>query len=358
MNLSSYAPWTLSAGLVVCVSMIGCGGSSDSPPATEPTAQPATPGAPVGNAGGKVILKPPVLSFTDTGVNVNDSITFNGIWSVTNDSMPWEYSLDQGRTWIRGSGDFFEVKGDGPRMIWVRSVDEEGNTSEIVMVSCVLDTKPPDAVGVSPVADGATRILQISGLESGGRWEYSLDNQRTWRQGLGSSVGVLGNGLRTLWLRQLDIAGNVSVPQAFALETPGAPIWHEASANPLQPSVLNTMGTTRIFLIHGSVVRNDPDYVRWDIPAGYRLQAVRLVSYESDDNIAFYAIQRSAVFDAGVDVSRMLVYGHMGPQDLSRNVVAAVADDQLGAGSMTLWFQQTGTLQTTYAFEIALQPVQ
>jgi hypothetical protein len=94
--------------------------------------------------------------------------------------------------------------------------------------------------------------------------------------------------------------------------------------------------------------------LRWDIPSGYRLKSVRLVQYVSDDNVAFYAIQRASVFDAGFDVSRMLVYGHMGPIDLGRNVVSSVSNDLLGSGPMTLWFQQTGPLPTQYAIEVTL----
>jgi hypothetical protein len=109
-------------------------------------------------------------------------------------------------------------------------------------------------------------------------------------------------------------------------------------------------------LIHGVVVRGDADYVRWDIPRGQKVQSVKLVQYVSDDAIAFYALQRNTVFDAGVDVSRMLVYGHMGPGDLGRNVLANVPKSQLGEGAMTLWFQQTGPLPTQYAIEVVLAP--
>lgn len=304
---------------------------------------------------GTTTLKAPTLSFTDSGLSVSDGITFNGLWSVTNDNLGWEYSLDQGRTWTKGIGGFFEVKGDGPKMIWVRSVDDAGNTSEIVMVTCVLDTRPPEAVAVTPASDGLTRTLQIGGLETGARWEYSLNEQRNWQAGTGNSLGVLGNGLSALWLRQVDIAGNVSQPQTIRLDEPMTDSWHEASGNPLQPSVVNTTGN-RTFLIHGSVVRGDADFVRWDVPKDHRLTKVQLVHYVSEDAIAFYAIQRSAVFDAGVDVTRMLVYGHMGPQDLVRNVVQSVQNEALGEGPMTLWFQQTGALPTTYAIEISIQP--
>lgn len=92
----------------------------------------------------------------------------------------------------------------------------------------------------------------------------------------------------------------------------------------------------RTVVLHGSVVRGDPDYIRWDIPAGQQLQSMRLIRYVSSDAIAFFALQRAAVFDAGIDVSRMLTYGHMGPPELLRNVVQNISLAQLAAGPMTL----------------------
>ena len=302
-----------------------------------------------------VVLKAPVLAFTDTGLSVSDGITRNGLWSVTSDEQAWEYSLDQGRTWTRGAGGSFEVQGDGAKMIWVRARDDLGNTSDIVIVTCVLDTKAPDAVSVHASSEGATQTLQIAGLEPAARWEYSLDAQMSWLPGSGAALAVLGNDLARVSLRQVDMAGNPSAPQSFLLEQPGTNAWHEASNNPMQPSVLAS--GTQTLLIHGSVVRGDADYVRWDVPDKHRLLSVRLVRYQSDDLIAFYAIQRAAVFDAGVDVSRMLVYGHMGPAELAKNMVSTVADDLRGTGPMTLWFQQTGTLPTRYALELVVQPV-
>ena len=332
----------------------GGGGGQSEAPSSAQTLPPAATPAPVATA--TVKLKPPILSFTDTGLNVSDGVTRNGLWSVTNDGYSWEFSLNMGASWTRGVGGWFEVKGDGPKMIWVRSFDDLGNTSEMVVVNCVLDTAAPQAVSVAAQTEGVTRALAIVGLETGAQWEYSLDDRTTWWPGSGSSLGVLGNGVKRLWIRQLDIAGNASAPQATELEQPGTPVWHEASGDPLQPSVLATTGL-RTMLIHGSVVRGDADYVRFDIPAGFRLKSVKLVEYASDDKIAFYAIQRAPVFNAGFDVSRMLVYGHMGPQDLARNVMASVPTEQLDAGSMTLWFQQTGPLPTRYAIEVMLQPV-
>jgi hypothetical protein len=170
-------------------------------------------------------------------------------------------------------------------------------------------------------------------------------------------MALMGNALTVLWLRQVDLAGNRSPLERVNLLEPNSQTWHEASGMALQPSVLS-LQQARTVVIHGSVVRGDADYIRFDTPVGQRLQSTRLVHYVSPDPIAFYALQRAAVFDAGFDVNRMLVYGHMGPQDLNRNVLQDVATNQLSAGPMTLWFQQTGPQATEYAIELVFETVQ
>ena len=331
--------------LAVAIFLAACGGSGVGPVTT------TAPGAQTPPVAGAVVLKTPILSFNDTGLDVTDGVTSNGRWGVESQGIDWEFSLDQGITWTRGSGGSFVVKGDGAKMIWVRARDDAGNTSEIVRVNCVLDTTPPSAVAISGQAEGVTNTFKLSGIEPGARWEYSLDEQRSWSAGKGSALGALGNGLSRVWLRQVDMAGNNSAAQGFDLQNPSV-VSHEASGDPLQPSILAPGLQT--YLIHGVVVRGDADYVRWDIPKGQQLMSVKLVQYVSEDTVSFYALQPNRVFDAGVDVSRMLVYGHMGPGDLARNVLATLPKSKLGEGAMTLWFQQTGSQPTRYAIEVIL----
>ena len=336
--------WRFVAAFALTFFLAACGGSDAGPHALSVT------GA---QAPSTVVLKTPVLSFNDTGLNVTDGVTKNGLWAVESAGIDWEFSLDQGVNWTHGSGASFEVKEDGAKMIWVRARDNAGNTSEIVRVNCVLDTTPPAAVAIAGQTEGVTNTFKLSGIEPGARWEYSLDDQRSWSAGQGSALGALGNGLSRVWLRQVDMAGNNSVAQGFDLQNPSV-VSHEASGDPLQPSILAPGLQT--YLIHGVVSRGDADYVSWDIPKGQQLMSVKLVQYVSDDAIAFYALQPNRVFDAGFDVSRMLVYGHMGPRDLAGNVLTAVPKSNLGEGAMTLWFQQTGSLPTRYAIEVMLAP--
>jgi hypothetical protein len=314
------------------------------------TTTPSTPGA----TRPPVVLPPPMLSFSDTGVSVSDGITFNGKWSVAAllDGLGWEYSLDMGRTWIRGEGDGFEVSGDGRKTIWVRSFDQQGNTSEIVMTSCTLDTTAPTAPQVA-VAEGASLpTVTLAGLEPMATWEYSVDDQATWNPGRGTTLSFAGNAIRRVWTRQVDAAGNASPAVATLLDAPGSPGWVEFSGMPMMPSALPRWSGTLV--LHGEVSKPDTDFVRFEVPTGQRLRALRLVHYASPDPIAFYALQRGAVFDAGTDVQRMTAWKHLGPGDRSVNLMAGVDAAALGAGLHVLWINQTGTDLTRYAIEIEI----
>lgn len=323
-------------------------------PAT-PTGSTGTTGtASAGGTPAAVVLPPPVLSFSDTGVSVSDGLTFNGKWSVAAllDGLGWEYSLDMGRTWIRGEGDGFEVTGDGRKTIWVRSFDQLGNTSAIVMTSCTLDTTAPMAPQVGAVSAAMLPTLRIEGLEAMATWEYSVDEQQTWNPGRGTTLAFAGNAVRRVWTRQRDAAGNPSPAVATAIDDPAAGGWLEASAMAMMPSALPRWSGTLV--LHGEVSRPDTDFVRFEVPAGQRLRALRLVHYASPDLVAFYALQRGPVFDAGTDVQRMIAWKHLGPGDRSANLLETVSAQARDAGFFVLWVNQTGTDLTTYAIEIEI----
>ena len=342
--------------LALSCTLLACGGGDTSSNVSDSTlSRDSSLPLPGSNQTNKVLMKP-VLSFSDTGLSVTDGITSIGTWQVST-LEGWEYSFDMGKNWIRGQGDYFDVQGDGAKTIWVRARDDMGNTSEIVVVSCVLDTLPPETVRLEVVSKDLTRLVRIAGLEQEATWQYSFDDQRSWLQGKGQMLAVMGNLLPTLWVRQVDLAGNHSLVERVNLIDQESLAWHEASGMASQPSQLSTQGI-RTALLHGSVVRGDLDYIKWDIPLGHRLESIRLIHYASADPIAFYALQKSTVFDAGQDVTRMLKYGHIGPQDLQRNLIQDVQSGQLTAGPMTLWFQQTGTSTTEYVIELVFQPVE
>jgi len=375
---------------VLCTGLIGlagCGASGSGSDAAQSTASMPSTAVPPPPAT-SLVLAPPQLRFSDTGVSVSDAITRDGRWSVVSEGVGWEFSLDLGKSWVKGSGEGFEVKGDGPKTIWVRARDDRGNTSEVVVVGCVLDTTAPMAPALAAAARGPLQELRLDALEPQALWEYSLDAQKTWFQAEGRGLSVYGNGVPAIALRQVDLAGNPSVAVTSTLPPANAGIdlaSLEASLLPLAPTVLGEPGQVgqtsqtgvpgvmgqgstmtapappmdtrnlaggRSLLVHGEVVRGDADYLRIDVPSGYRLHAMRLVHYASDDAIAFFALQRAEVFDAGVDTQRMAAWGHFGPKDLARNLLQGLAEPLLAPGPLVLWVQQTGDRVTRYAFQI------
>lgn len=343
--------------------LAGCGGggsvdgaASGGQMAADPTVVDSGASSAPGSMGAPatVVLPKPVLSFNDTGVSVSDGLTFNGRWFVGSlfGGLGWEWSVDQGRTWIRGEGDSFMVAGDGTKLIWVRTFDGQGNVSEIVMVSCMLDTTMPMQPQVSLIG-AALPAIQIQGLEPMAGWEYSVDEQRTWIRGSGMSLSFAGNLVRRVWSRQIDAAGNASQPVATMLDGPDASNgWVEASNDPMAPTALPRWEST--VLLHGEVSRGDADFVRFDVPQGYRLRSMRMVYYDSPDPIAFYALQKAPVFDAGTNVQRMLSWKHLGPSDLLAELLGGIASTARGEGAYTLWVQQTGADRTAYAIEITI----
>jgi len=282
-------------------------------------------------------------------------VTRTGLWSVSSsDGLGWEFSLDSGKTWTRGEGNSFEVMGDGQKTIWVRARDELGNTSEIVVAKCTLDTMSPAAVATVSSGNALMRALSLQGLEPNALWEFSLDQGRSWQAGRGTSLSVSGNAMASLQLRQTDVAGNPSLPVAVDLLAQ-ATGWTEASGNPMMPTVLGPL--TYSTLIHGDVVAGDADYVSIEIPGGFRLSSASFVFYDSPDRIAFFAVQRKPVFDAGFDTGKMLTFGHFGPSDLNRNLVGSVSPAELGTGPLTFWIQQTGQMATRYALLLSIEPI-
>lgn len=323
-----------------------CGGGVATPQMDMP--QSPTP------AVGSAILAPPRLSFTDTGLSVNDGVTRTGLWDVSSsEGLGWEYSLDLGKSWSRGTGNSFEVMGDGQKTIWVRARDDLGNTSEIVVAKCMLDTTAPSAVAAVSAGSQWLRQLSLQGLEPTARWELSIDQGNSWLSGGGDSLAVSGNSLPSLLLRQIDLAGNPSAPVTVNLGGPGMG-WIEASGNSLLPTPIGSL--KQWVLLHGEVVAGDADYFSIEIPSGFRLRSAAFVGYDSPDKIAFFAIQQKAVFDAGFDTAKMLAFGHFGPADLGRNVVTNVAAAGLGPGPLTFWIQQTGQLATRYALLLSIEP--
>ena len=180
-----------------------------------------------------------VLTFAlkeDTGISDRDNITqshwlrVNNI-SELNGELPWEYSLDNGSTWISGSDDQNVILLEDNTVyqagsIQVRHYDIAGNSSPVFTNSdkITIDNKAPNppsfALEEDTGPDGVDNITQNSqinvfDLEPNANWEY-LYWQEKWEEGYPSNNFYL---LRdhtykpnSIKVRQMDLAGNISNP--------------------------------------------------------------------------------------------------------------------------------------------------
>jgi len=122
--------------------------------------------------------------------------------------------------------------GEGAHAFTATITDVAGNASGAsAALSITLDTTlatPAIALATdSAAADGITSsgVVNVTNLEAGATWEYSLNGGTTWVPGSGSSVTLTGDGAKSMTVRQTDVAGNVSAASAalaFTLDTVAA----------------------------------------------------------------------------------------------------------------------------------------
>jgi autotransporter-associated beta strand protein len=164
---------------------------------------------------------PTVALTTDTGSSNSDKITNNGALTVSGaeGGATVEYSTD-GTTW---ASSFTPV--EGSNTMYMRQTDVAGNVSTASSAyTFTLDTAAPSAPTVALTTDTGSSnsdkitsngALTVSGTEPGATVEYST-NGATW-----SSSFTPAQGSNTVYVRQIDVAGNVSGPSgayAFTLE--------------------------------------------------------------------------------------------------------------------------------------------
>jgi hypothetical protein len=168
----------------------------------------------------------------DTGISATDGITNNKIVNVTGleDGATWQYRIKAG-DFVDGTGTSFDLPEDDTYNIGdilVRQTDIAGNVSEVESTNSIdwtLDSTADDLsvalaedTGIS-AADGITNIatVNVSGLEDGATWQYSL-NGASFVDGTGTSFDLpadLTYGKGDILVRQIDIAGNETEVEAY-----------------------------------------------------------------------------------------------------------------------------------------------
>ncbi|MDO9475687.1 MAG: Ig-like domain-containing protein, partial [Pseudohongiella sp.] len=167
------------------------------------------------------------VTVKDTGLSASDKITNDGTITAgfLESGATLEYSLDSGSTWAQGqvtstnaSTGKVILTGDGEKNVLIRQVDAAGNASATRSVSFTLDTTAPTTPEMTFTDTGSSSsdlitndgLINVNGLESTGKWEYSLNSGSTWTTGSGSSFEVTTDASYDIRVRQTDLAGNVS----------------------------------------------------------------------------------------------------------------------------------------------------
>ncbi|MFM2262094.1 MAG: hypothetical protein RI959_770 [Pseudomonadota bacterium] len=156
----------------------------------------------------RVALAPTVQLANDTGASQTDGITQLGDLIVKAEAgAKVQYSTDGGSVW---SSNFKAV--EGLNQVLVRQSDLAGNLSASTLIKFTLDTQ----TGAAPVANLSSDTGLVDGdlisqsgeltivAEAGARVEYST-NGTDW-----STSFTPQEGVNTVYLRQVDLAGNVS----------------------------------------------------------------------------------------------------------------------------------------------------
>jgi VCBS repeat-containing protein len=153
----------------------------------------------------------------DTGFDNQDGITSNGDVRVTGieSSASWSYSLDS-VNWIAGVGTQFTLAEGSYSTVWVKQVDPAGNQQVIQIGPLVIDKTSPSGLNIQVTdtgassTDGITKngLIQVSGVEVGASWSYSLNGGLTWTLGTGTSF-LVGQGSHVVHVKQADAAGNI-----------------------------------------------------------------------------------------------------------------------------------------------------
>ncbi|MDP3410118.1 Ig-like domain-containing protein, partial [Bosea sp. (in: a-proteobacteria)] len=161
---------------------------------------------------------------SDTGSSGSDSVTNTGTVNVSGieSGATWQYSTNGGTDWVTGTGTSFVLTeaAYAANAVRIRQTDAAGNTSnETVMGSITVDQTNPAAPTLTLQADtgssGTDQItsngqINVSGIETNGTWQFSIDSGANWTTGTGSSFtlaeGTYANGV--VLVRQTDLAGN------------------------------------------------------------------------------------------------------------------------------------------------------
>ena len=166
-----------------------------------------------------------------------------------------------------------------------------------------------------------------------------------------------------------SIPPSTPLPASTALPAPTAvPIKKifpdDYSDNPYDPSIIGILDKdTTISNIFGD---NNRDYVGFTVKENFFVEAINLIDYYGQDKIAFFAIQKNDKFTAEDDITKMLSYGHFGPESnynkvgqnilyYSKNMDSNRDKVVLDSGDYVMRIQQGNSENASYEFKLIIR---
>ena len=169
---------------------------------------------------------PTLTLANDSGNSESDWISIDGTMTVggLEDRGSWQYSTNGGGTWTTGSGSSFSLPAGSyaANAVQVKQTDLVGNVAtgkNARALSIDASAHAPTLVlatdSGSSASDGISNVgtINVSGLENGASWLYSLDGSNgTWFTGTGNSFSLPAGSYdaSSLQVQQTDAAGNES----------------------------------------------------------------------------------------------------------------------------------------------------
>ena len=260
----------------------------------------------------------------DIGISITDGITLDPTLTLTlsADTANWQYSLDNGTTWINGTGNTITLP-EGiydKQDVQVKQFDAAGNFSvsqmSIVSDGMTIDTIAPTVAITSfaltndpaPIISGtaetgATVVVVITGATyiataSGGVW--SIDTATATPNSGTLSIDV--NGSNSISVSATDVAGNTSaaVTQTLVLDTtvPIVTITSSALTNDVTPIISGTAeeGSVVTIVIAGATYTTIATSGVWSIDTGSAVPISGILSIDVNGN---NSVSVSAVDSAG-----------------------------------------------------------
>ncbi|ETN92815.1 Cadherin domain protein [Gammaproteobacteria bacterium MOLA455] len=124
----------------------------------------------------------PILTLANDNGSDGDGVTNSGVVLVGDlvDSATWEYSLDNGATWVSGQGNSFELDQDGSYSVVARQTKGDKKSEVSATLVLELDTVTPVLEASNDISivesSGANQVVFTASAADDGAVTYSLDD--------------------------------------------------------------------------------------------------------------------------------------------------------------------------------------